>query len=1298
MAQQVQQPGSATAVKGPLAGVASMLARTPAMTAVLSQVAAGDAHVACVESARPWLVAGLATAGPVLAVVPTGRQAEDFCAELQAIIGDSVAVFPAWETLPHERMSPSKEIVAQRAKVLHHLADLSVVVAPARAFCQPLLATVEGREPVTITVGEEPGLEPLVAALVLRGYRRADQVTERGDVAVRGGLVDVWSPVDESPVRVELFGDEIESITPFSPADQRTFTDGEAITTVECYPCRELPVTESVQQAAAALQETFTGNPALLELTSKLAAGQPADGMEALLPVLTDAPLVTLPALLPEGSIIATIDPARIVTRVNDLAATDEEFLAAGWEAAAMGATGPLAADGLDVAASSYVSAAALVAAAKQHQCRLVAVNPVGMSAQAFVSGVDQLTLPAVAAPTRQQPTDIGNAALQAVSKQLAGGGMAALITPNRAVANRLRSHLLDHGVAAKRVSNRAAPKPGEVAIYTALTHHGLVWPLSATATVTSLEAADTEHLVTGLQPTHTPQATADPDLFEAEAPQPGDQPRQQPAATTADSAADTAAQPGSATANSVLLLTETDLTGNRVGDIAGRRRRRAKKRNKVDPLALQPGDYVVHDAHGIGRFIELTERTITTGEQTSRREYVVLEYASSRRGAPPDKLFVPMDQLDMLSRYVGGETPHLSKMGGADWKNTKKKARAAVREIAHELIELYAKRQAAPGHAFAPDSPWQRELEDNFPYLETEDQLTAIEDVKHDMEQPTPMDRVIVGDVGYGKTEVAVRAAFKCVQDGRQVAVLVPTTLLAQQHGATFTSRMAGFPVNIAVLSRFTSTAEAKRIKQGLHDGSIDIVVGTHRLLQTGISWKNLGLVIVDEEQRFGVEHKEHIKALRSHVDVLTMSATPIPRTLEMSMAGIREMSTILTPPQDRYPVLTYVGAQEDKHVAAAIRRELLRDGQVFYIHNKVKSIDAQAAKLRQLVPEARIVVAHGQMGEDVLENTVQGFFDREYDVLVCTTIVETGLDIANANTLIVENAHHMGLSQLHQLRGRVGRGRERAYAYFLYPKGQVLSEASYDRLATIAQHSDLGAGMAVAMKDLEMRGAGNVLGAEQSGHIAGVGFDLYIRLVGEAVEALKAVVAGKPVDATVQGPKEIRVDLPVDAHIPESYIGAERLRLEIYRALAESHDDTAITAVIEEMVDRFGAYPDEVDRMLALARLRNHVRRAGVADVLVQGSRVKMHPVQLADSKQVRLARLYPGATYRAAAQAINIPLPKTGRNVLDPMMRDVALVQWVADVVSQLFDLPAINVSGGATPPPAPPAGKSREISVG
>ncbi|HJQ45020.1 MAG TPA: transcription-repair coupling factor [Amycolatopsis sp.] len=727
-----------------------------------------------------------------------------------------------------------------------------------------------------------------------------------------------------------------------------------------------------------------------------------------------------------------------------------------------------------------------------------------------------------------------------------------------------------------------------------------------------------------------------------------------------------------------LVVLTEADLTGR--GATAGTSTKDlgtkmpSRRRNAVDPLALKPGDYVVHDQHGIGRFVEMVQRTISG----ATREYLVLEYASSKRGHPGDRLFVPTDQLDEVSRYVGGELPTLNKLGGSDWKNTKAKARKAVKEIAAELVQLYAARQAAPGHPFGADSPWQRELEDAFPFTETNDQLAAIDEVKQDMERGVPMDRVICGDVGYGKTEIAVRAAFKAVQDGKQVVVLVPTTLLAQQHLNTFSERMHAFPVTIKGLSRFTDSSDVDGVLAGLADGEVDIVIGTHRLLQTGIRYRDLGLVIVDEEQRFGVEHKEHIKALRTHVDVLTMSATPIPRTLEMSLAGIREMSTILTPPEDRHPILTYVGAYGDKQVGAAIRRELLRDGQVFYVHNRVSSIEKAARRIRELVPEARVVTAHGQMNEEKLEKVIQGFWEREYDVLVCTTIVETGLDISNANTLIVERGDLLGLAQLHQLRGRVGRGRERGYAYFLYPGESPLTETAHDRLATVAQHTEFGAGMAVAMKDLEIRGAGNILGAEQSGHIAGVGFDLYVRLVGEAVESYKAVFSASGAEPIEEEElREVRVDLPIDAHIPHDYVPGERLRLEAYRKIASAPDGAELAAVEEELIDRYGQPPAPVRRLLAVAAFRHACREAGVTEVSVQGNTIRFAPLPLPDSKMVRLKRLYPKATFKAVTSTVAVPKPTegpAGGRVGAPPLRDEALLEWCMKLLHNLTKAPA------------------------
>ncbi|GAB3871014.1 transcription-repair coupling factor [Kibdelosporangium lantanae] len=723
-----------------------------------------------------------------------------------------------------------------------------------------------------------------------------------------------------------------------------------------------------------------------------------------------------------------------------------------------------------------------------------------------------------------------------------------------------------------------------------------------------------------------------------------------------------------------LVVLTETDLTGGRHGtstkDMSAKMP--SRRRNAVDPLALKAGDYVVHEQHGIGKYVEMVQRTVAG----ATREYLVLEYASSKRGQPGDRLFVPTDQLDEVSRYVGGELPTLNKLGGSDWKNTKAKARKAVKQIAAELVQLYAARQSAPGHAFGPDTPWQRELEDAFPFTETVDQMAAIDEVKADMQRGVPMDRVICGDVGYGKTEIAVRAAFKAVQDGKQVVVLVPTTLLAQQHLNTFAERMRSFPVTVKGLSRFTDPGESEQVIAGLADGDVDIVIGTHRLLQTGIRYKDLGLVIVDEEQRFGVEHKEHIKALRTHVDVLTMSATPIPRTLEMSLAGIREMSTILTPPEDRHPILTYVGAYDDKQVGAAIRRELLRDGQVFFVHNRVSTIERAAKRIRELVPEARVVTAHGQMNEDRLEKIIQGFWEREHDVLVSTTIVETGLDISNANTLIVERGDLLGLAQLHQLRGRVGRGRERGYAYFLYPPEAPLTETAHDRLATIAQNTELGAGMAVAMKDLEIRGAGNILGAEQSGHIAGVGFDLYVRLVGEAVEAFRKH-AGAEVPEGEEELADVRVDLPVDAHIPHDYVPGERLRLEAYRKIAAARDADELAGVAEELKDRYGTPPLPVERLFAVATFRHTCRAHGVTEVTTQGSSIRFAPLDLRDSQLVRLKRLHPKANYKAVTNTVTVPRPTegpAGGRIGAPALRDQELLDWCTKFLESLVIAPA------------------------
>ena len=1215
-------------VQTPLAGLVDLALTAPDFTELSERAAQRPESLAVVgpAGAQLFVAAALARGGPLLAVTATGREADDLTAELRGVYGDAAAIFPSWETLPHERLSPGVDTVGARMMLLRRLArpddeqlgpPLRVVVTTVRSLLQPMAADLAEIEPVTLRVGAELDFDDLVARLVELAYTRVDMVGRRGEFAVRGGILDVFPPTGEHPIRVEFWGDEITEMRMFAVADQRSIPELDPGVVV-AVACRELLLTDEVRSRAAELvadaprdDNRVTGGVA--EMLDKIAGGIPTDGMEALAPVLRPESLGQLTDHLPAGAPLLVCDPEKVRTRAADLIRTGREFLEASWSVAAIGGDAPIDAEQLGGSGFRGLDDVRFAAVAGGHPWWTVGQ----------LSSDGAVTLDVRAAPSARGQQSGVEEIFAMLRAHVLTGGLGAVVAPGTGTAHRVVEQLGERDIAAGMLEPGEKPKPGVVGVLKGPLHTGIVVP--------------------GAE---------------------------------------------------LVVITETDLTGNRATGPDGKRLA-ARRRNTVDPLALTAGDLVVHDQHGIGRFVEMVERTIGG----ARREYLVLEYGASKRGQGADKLFVPMDSLDQLSRYVGGEQPALSKLGGSDWANTKTKARKAVREIAGELVALYAKRQAAPGHAFAPDTPWQAEMEDAFGFTETVDQLTVISEVKADMEKPVPMDRVVCGDVGYGKTEIAVRAAFKAVQDGKQVTVLVPTTLLADQHLQTFTERMAGFPVTVKGLSRFTDGAESRKVLEGMADGSVDIVIGTHRLLQTSVRWKDLGLVIVDEEQRFGVEHKEHIKALRTHVDVLTMSATPIPRTLEMSLAGIREMSTILTPPEERYPVLTYVGPHDDKQVAAALRRELLRDGQVFYVHNRVRTIDEAAARICALVPEARVAVAHGQMPEEQLESTVQGFWNREFDILVCTTIVETGLDISNANTLIVERADTFGLSQLHQLRGRVGRSRERGYAYFLYPRETPLTETAHDRLATIAQNNELGAGMAVALKDLEIRGAGNVLGAEQSGHVAGVGFDLYVRLVGEAVEAYRAALeaesSGKPV-SIAEEPKDVRIDLPVDAHFPPDYIGSDRLRLEAYRRLASAADEAGVTAVVEELIDRYGPLPEPAQLLVSVARLRLLCRHYGITEVAVvgagAGATLRVAPLSLADSGQVRLGRMYPGARYRAAAATVQVPVPRSADSVGAPRIRDLELLQMVADLLLALDGRPKGDVDI-TTLKPNGPGGQER-----
>jgi transcription-repair coupling factor (superfamily II helicase) len=1191
-----------------LAGLLAAVAEDSRLSTALASppdLPGGERDLVAPPALRPLIIAALAAGvggdtgaggdGPgrfVLAVTATAREAEDLTAALGAFLPpDTVASFPGWETLPHERLSPRSDTVGQRIAVLRrltHPADgglLKVVVAPVRSVLQPIVAGLGDLEPVRLREGDEADQDDVIARLVDIGYARTEMVTKRGELAVRGGLLDVFPPTEEHPLRIEFFGDSVEEIRVFKVADQRS--SGRSSRGLWAPPCRELLLTPGVRARAKELADS---HPSLAELLGKIADGIAVEGMEAFASVLADRMELLLDHV-PLGGVVLACDPERIRTRAMELVATSQEFLEASWVSAAAGGEAPV-----DLGGAAFQPISKIREAAADLGVPWWTLAPFGLDVDEEADDLGGGGLPsAMAIHAQPAPAYRGDTTrmLADVRQWLQDGWRVVLVTEGHGPAQRLAEVLRGEGFGARLGDIDTAPEGGVPYVSTGELWQGFSWPAVRLA-----------------------------------------------------------------------LLTEADLAArgtSRPGSRDERRLPAARRRGGVDPLQLKAGDYVVHEQHGVGRFVELTSRTAAG----ATREYLVLEYAPSRRGHPPDRLYVPTDQLDEVTKYVGGEAPTLHRLGGADWAKTKGRARKAVREIAAELIRLYSARMASPGYAFGPDTPWQRELEDAFPYVETPDQLAAIDEVKRDMEKPVPMDRLICGDVGYGKTEIAVRAAFKAVQDGRQAAVLVPTTLLAQQHFNTFSERYAPFPVSVKPLSRFQSNAEVAETLRGLADGSVDVVIGTHRLLSPETRFKQLGLVVIDEEQRFGVEHKEYLKRLRTEVDVLAMSATPIPRTLEMGVAGIREMSTILTPPEERHPVLTFVGPQDEKQTAAAIRRELLRDGQVFYVHNRVQSIRRIAARLAELVPEARIAVAHGQMNEHELEKVMVDFWDRNFDVLVATTIVESGLDIPNANTLIVDRADAAGLSQLHQLRGRVGRGRERAYAYFLYPTEKALTETAHERLATVAQHTEIGAGMYVALKDLEIRGAGNLLGGEQSGHIAGVGFDLYVRMIGEAVRELRD-------DVPAERP-EVRVELPVNAHIPHDYVPGERLRLAAYTSIAAIDSEADVTAVREELEDRYGALPPPVVTLLDVARLRFAARQAGLTDIALQGSHVRFAPVQLPDSRVVRVQRLYPKTLLKPTVRTMLVPVPKTGASgggFGGEPLRDAELLAWCAEVIRSVL----------------------------
>jgi transcription-repair coupling factor (superfamily II helicase) len=1147
-----------TRFDAPLHHLPGVLRDEPALARVLGRT---SATLAVAESARAIVTAGLAgltNRRPIVLAVPTSTEAERVAHDVAAYLGDdAVDLFPAWETLPFERVSPGVETMGRRTRVLWRLRTAgrapTVVVASVRALVQRLGPHVEDVEPVVVRPGQQLDRDELVSTLVGAGYRREDLVEHRGELAVRGSIVDVFPSTADRPVRIDLWGDEVDRLTEFSVADQRSLAD---LAEVDIFPCRELLPTPEVRQRA----ERLIGlEPWGREQWERLAQGLVFDGMESWLPWLTKDERVLLD-VVGDAAQVLLCEPRRMRDRAADLLAEEADLaatLAVTWGAVGNGDGGGRRVRRTGADPGRLPRAGRRVEQAHDHGFprlhldfdRLLAHTRA--PAWHVVNVPDGPDTPQVLASGWDPVVGDGSGLIQRLVGLQRDGFRIVVGADGEGSADRLRERLASEGVSAEVV----------------------VAPLERGTVL-----------------------RADP--------------------------------------VKLAILAESDLTGRRRAHRRARPRRRDTEGFFDD---LKVGDYVVHHQHGVARYGGMVKRAIGGVE----RDYLLLEYKGD------DRLYVPSDQIDAVRHYTGGEAPTLNRLGGDAWQRTKARVRAAVAEIAQELVVLYQKRLREPGHAFAPDTPWQRELEDAFPYQETPDQLKAIADVKADMEAPAPMDRLVCGDVGFGKTEIAIRAAFKAVQDGKQAAVLVPTTLLAQQHYQTFSDRFAGYPVRVEVLSRFLTPGQARKVTQGLASGDVDVVIGTHRLLSPDVTFKRLGLLVVDEEQRFGVTHKEQVKQLRTGVDVLTLTATPIPRTLEMSLTGIRDLTLLNTPPAERQPILTYVGEQDDRAIAEAIRRELLREGQVFFVHNRVQDIDHVAAHVRDLVPEARVAIAHGQMDEGSLERVVLDFWEGGYDVLVCTTIIESGIDMPTVNTLVVDRADLLGLGQLHQIRGRVGRAGQRAYAYLFHPRDRALTEEAYERLKTIGEATELGSGFKIAMRDLEIRGAGNLLGTGQSGHVAAVGYDLYCQMVNEVVAELKG--------EEVREPAEIKLDLPVDANLPPSYVPKEELRLEAYRRLAAVTTEAEVADIRTEWEDRYGPMPDQAAALLDVARLRAESARLDLREVNVVRTTgfgaptwtARLSPVKLKVSEEVRLKRLAPKAVHKPDLSQVVVPV-KGGRGV--------------------------------------------------
>ncbi|PWM23201.1 MAG: transcription-repair coupling factor [Oscillospiraceae bacterium] len=1077
----------------------AVLSQIPQFNELLRGVSQGQSPFGCVglsQIHKAHFAAGLfqSLAVPTVLIAPDEPSATRLWEDLRALLPDSaVLLFPTKELMLHAAEAASGDYEFSRLGCLESLRHgRPLIVAPAEAAMQYTISPEALTQRSTLLKGSfDRGPEGLVEALLTAGYTRCEQVEGVCTFATRGGIVDFFSPAASDPVRVEFWGDEIDSITYFSPDTQRR---GEFADEVMITPAREaLPPEEGLAVFCRKIFDSLSSkSPAritLARMADQADAGISPGSLDRLLPILYGRPYTLLDHLAPDGLLLLS-DPAACresLSGSNTLLAEEmTELLEAG-----------IAFPGCDRWCGSFDDLLCEVADRRSAVLDTFARSIPDLRLRGLTN-VQALAL----APWGGELS----ALLEDLRPYLHNGSSVTILLPTRRGCDALVSDLAAEGIPA-RYAAEPSFEPG-VQVTDLTLSAGFEYPAAKAAVIGHARAAA-------------------------------------PA-------------------------------------------RKLKKRRATDAIRslsdLTRGDYVVHAAHGIGVFEGIVKREVLGVP----KDYIKIRYQGT------DTLFVPVTQLDLVSKYIGKSEDgvvRLSKLGSAEWQKTRSRVRAAVADMAEELTALYKKRLSAVGFSFSPDTDWQRDFELRFPYEETDDQLRCIAEIKSDMESSRPMDRLLCGDVGFGKTEVALRAAFKCVNDSKQCAVLVPTTILAWQHYQTFTHRLEGFPVKVELLSRFRTPKQQAEIIKDLRRGQIDIIIGTHRLLQKDVEYHDLGLCIIDEEQRFGVAHKERFKELRESVDVLTLSATPIPRTLSMAMSGIRDMSIIEEAPQDRHPVQTYVIEQDWGILTEALRRELRRGGQAFYLHNRVESIDGCAAKLREFLPDARIAVAHGKMTEEQLSRIWQGLVDREIDILVCTTIIETGVDVPNCNTLIIEDADRMGLSQLYQLRGRVGRSTRRAFAYLTFRPMKALSEIAQKRLNAIKEFTSFGSGFRIAMRDMEIRGAGSVLGAQQHGHMEAVGYEMYLRLLSEAVAESK----GEP----IQRSAECQVDIQVAAHIPEDYIDSLALRLDIYKKIAAVQNESDASDLLDELIDRFGEPPAAVGGLIDVALLRNRAAALGIREI---------------------------------------------------------------------------------------------------